>query len=96
MCRSIRTLHNFNPPADEDEVRAAARQFVRKVSGFTRPSQANAVAFEQAIEEVAGTTRRLLARLVSAAPARTREREAALARERWERRGARLREDSGT
>jgi hypothetical protein len=88
MCRSIRTLHNFTPPATDAEVRAAAIQYVRKISGATRPSQANAAAFDRAVEEVTGVTRRLVDALVTAAPARTREQEAARARERWERRAA--------
>jgi hypothetical protein len=87
MCRSIRTLHNFVPPATEEEVRAAALQYVRKVAGFTRPSQANAAAFDEAVEAVAGATKRLVARLVTSAPPRTREAERARAQERWRRRG---------
>jgi hypothetical protein len=86
MCRSIRTLHNFVPPATDEEVRAAALQYVRKVAGVTRPSQANAAAFDEAVEAVAGATRRLVGRLVSSAPPRTREAEQAKARERWRRR----------
>jgi len=77
MCRNIRTLHNFEPPATEDEVRAAALQYVRKVSGSTKPSQANAEAFQQAVDEVAEVTTRLLGRLVTAAPPKDREIEAA-------------------
>jgi hypothetical protein len=82
MCRNIRRLHNFVPPATEAEVLAAALQYVRKVSGSTRPSQANAAPFEEAVEEVAAATRRLIDRLVTAAPPRTREDEARRARER--------------
>ena len=82
MCRNIRTLYNFDPPASEEEVQAAALQYVRKVSGFTRPSQANAEAFEQAVEEVALASSRLLSRLVTDAPAKDREREAEKARAR--------------
>ncbi|HVL94301.1 MAG TPA: DUF2277 domain-containing protein [Solirubrobacteraceae bacterium] len=82
MCRNIRTLHNFEPPATEDEVRAAALQYVRKISGFTKPSQANAAAFERAVDAVAETSRELLASLVSNAPPKDREVEAARARER--------------
>jgi hypothetical protein len=82
MCRNIRTLYNFEPPATEDEVQAAARQYVRKISGFTRPSQANAEAFEQAVEEVAQASSRLLSRLVTTSPAKDREREAEKARAR--------------
>jgi hypothetical protein len=96
MCRSIRTLHNFTPPVTDDEIRAAARQFVRKVSGFTQPSQANARAFEEGIEEVTAATRRLIGRLVSGAPPRTREGEAVKARERWQKRSARLRDTPGS
>lgn len=82
MCRNIRTLHNFEPPADEDEIQAAALQYVRKISGATRPSKANAEAFERAVEEVAAATHRLLDSLVTHAPPRDREVEAARARER--------------
>ena len=77
MCRNIRTLHNFEPPATEDEVQASALQYVRKVSGSTKPSQANAEAFQRAVDEVALTTARLLDELVTAAPPRDREVEAA-------------------
>ena len=89
MCRSIRTLHNFVPPATEEEVRSAALQYVRKIAGCTRPSQANAGAFDQAVEAVADATRRLVGRLVTSAPPRTREAEQARARERWQSRAAR-------
>jgi hypothetical protein len=82
MCRNIRTLYNFEPPAAEDEVRAAALQYVRKISGFTRPSQANAEAFERAVEEVAEISLRLLAELTTNAPPKDREVEAAKARAR--------------
>jgi len=82
MCRNIRTLYNFEPPASDDEVRAAALQYVRKVSGFTRPSQANAAAFEHAVEAVADISRELLARLTTNAPPKDREVEAAKARAR--------------
>src|ERR1700704_2982077 len=68
MCRNIRTLYNFQPPASEDEVRAASLQYVRKISGFTKPSQANADAFERAVESVAAVSARLLDELVTAAP----------------------------
>jgi hypothetical protein len=88
MCRNIRTLHNFEPPATEDEVHAAALQYVRKVSGSTKPSQANAAAFEHAVEEVAHITRHLLDQLVTSAPPRDREVEAAKARARAEKRFA--------
>jgi hypothetical protein len=77
MCRNIRTLYNFEPPASEDEVRAAAVQYVRKISGFTKPSQANAAAFERAVEEVTEVSARLLGELVTTAPAKDREVEAA-------------------
>lgn len=82
MCRNIRTLHNFEPAATEDEVRGAALQYVRKISGFTKPSQANAAAFERAVDEVAQTSARLLGELVTTAPAKDREVEAAKRRER--------------
>jgi hypothetical protein len=77
MCRNIRTLYNFEPPATEEEVRSAALQYVRKVSGFTKPSQANAAAFERAIDEVAEASARLLSQLVTTAPPKDREAEAA-------------------
>jgi hypothetical protein len=89
MCRNIRTLHNFVPPATEEEIRAAALQYVRKVAGVTRPSQANAAAFDEAIDAVTGATRRLVSRLVTSAPPKTREAEQARARERWQRRVSR-------
>jgi hypothetical protein len=76
MCRNIRTLYNFEPPATEDEVHAAALQYVRKISGFTQPSQANAEAFERAVEDVAKVSARLLGELVTVAPAKDREAEA--------------------
>ena len=82
MCRNIRTLHNFEPPATSEEVYAAAVQYVRKVSGSTKPSQANQAAFDRAVHEVAEATERLLAGLTTAAPAKNREVEAAKARER--------------
>ncbi len=77
MCRNIRTLYNFEPPASEDEVHGAALQYVRKISGFTKPSQANAEAFERAVEEVAAISARLLGELVTSAPPKDREVEAA-------------------
>ncbi len=86
MCRNIRTLYNIAPPATDDEVRAAALQYVRKISGYTKPSQANAAAFEDAVEEIAAISARLLASLETAAPARDREVEAEKARERSARR----------
>ena len=82
MCRNIRTLHNFEPPATGDEVHAAALQYVRKVSGTTRPSQATQAAFDRAVLAVAETTRRLLDELTTTAPPKDREVEAAKARER--------------
>ena len=82
MCRNIRQLYNFEPPATDDEVRAAATQYVRKISGFTRPSQANAAAFERAIDAIAAASRELLGELVTAAAPRDREIEAARARAR--------------
>ena len=82
MCRNIRTLYNFEPVATTDEVRLAAEQYVRKVSGFTKPSKANEHAFAHAIEEVASATQRLLDALVTTAPPRNREVEAERARAR--------------
>jgi len=82
MCRNIRTLYNFEPPATHDEVRAAAVQYVRKLSGFAKPSQANEAAFERAVDAVAAASARLLDELVTAAPPRDREIEAAKARAR--------------
>ena len=82
MCRNIRTLFNFEPPATDAEIRDAALQFVRKLSGFTRPSKANEAAFEQAVEEIADAARRLLDSLHTASPPRDREVEAAKARAR--------------
>jgi hypothetical protein len=82
MCRNIRPLHNFEPPATSDEVRAAALQYVRKVSGSTKPSQANQAAFDEAVEEIAHVTRHLLDHLSTSAPPKNREVEAAKARAR--------------
>ena len=82
MCRNIRTLFNFEPPASDDEIQAAALQFVRKVSGSNKPSLANVAAFERAVAEVSGSTRRLLHSLQTTAPTRDREIEAAKARAR--------------
>jgi hypothetical protein len=82
MCRNIRTLYNFDPPASEDEVRAAALQYVRKISGYAKPSQANAEAFDRAVDDVAEISGRLLGELVTSAPAKDREVEAAKARAR--------------
>ena len=88
MCRNIRTLHNFAPPATQDEVRAAALQYVRKISGTTRPSQANTEAFERAVDAVTLASQRLLSELVTSAPPKVREVEAAKARARAARRVA--------
>lgn len=82
MCRNIKTLHNFEPPATEEEIRASALQFVRKLSGFARPSQANQPAFDRAVDQVTAAARELLAALVTSAPPRDREEEAAKARAR--------------
>jgi len=82
MCRSIKTLHNFKPPATDDEIRASSLQFVRKLSGFTRPSRANEAAFNRAVDQVALTARALLDDLVTNAPARDRDVEASKARAR--------------
>ena len=82
MCRNIRTLHNFAPPATREEVRAAAVQYVRKISGSTRPSQANQDAFDRAVDDVAAVTARLLEELTTTAPPKDREVEAAKARAR--------------
>ena len=82
MCRNIHTLFNFEPAATDDEVRAASLQYVRKVSGFTKPSRANEAAFERAVEEVANASRRLIDSLVTSAPAKDREAEAERARAR--------------
>lgn len=84
MCRNIRTLHNFDPPATDEEVRDAALQYVRKLSGMNKPSRANEAVFARAVEEVTEASRRLLHELVTSAPPRDREREAARARERAE------------
>lgn len=89
MCRNIRTLHNFEPPATPDEVEAAAIQYVRKISGTTRPSRANEEAFARAVAEITASTRRLLDGLSTTAPPRDREVEAARARARAEARYAR-------
>jgi hypothetical protein len=82
MCRNIKTLHNFDPPATHEEIRDAALQYVRKLSGSTKPSKANEAAFNRAVEEVTAASSRLLAALVTAAPPRDREVEAAKARAR--------------
>jgi hypothetical protein len=82
MCRNIRPLHNFEPPATEEEVRAASLQYVRKISGFTKPSQANAEAFQRAVDRVAEASMELLGELTTAAPPKDRDVEAAKARAR--------------
>ena len=88
MCRNIRTLHNFQPPATEEEVRDAALQYVRKISGYTKPSRANEEAFNRAVEEVTSASAELLAQLTTSAPPKNREVEAAKARARSEKRYA--------
>ncbi len=90
MCRNIRVLYNFAPPTTPEEIEAAALQYVRKVSGLQKPSEADRAAFEQATRDVAATTARLMATLVARAPVRTREGEADKARERWKLRAARM------
>jgi hypothetical protein len=82
MCRNIRTLHNFEPPATDEEIRASSLQYVRKVSGFTKPSRANSEAFERAVDEVAAATTPLLDSLVTSTPPKDREVEAAKAKAR--------------
>jgi hypothetical protein len=82
MCRNIRTLHNFEPAATDEEIRSSSLQYVRKISGFTKPSQANAEAFERAVDDVAAVTARLLGELVTNAPPKDREVEAAKAKAR--------------
>ena len=84
MCRNIRSLYNFDPPATDEEVRSAALQYVRKISGFTKPSKANEQAFEQAVDAVAEVSARLLGQLVTSAPPKDREVEAAKRRARYE------------
>jgi hypothetical protein len=91
MCRNIHTLHNYDPPATAEEIRDAALQYVRKVSGYTKPSMANREAFDRALDAVTRETSRLLSELVASGPPRRREIEAAKARERWVRREARMR-----
>jgi hypothetical protein len=88
MCRNIKTLHNFEPPATEDEIRAAATQYVRKISGTAKPSKANEAAFERAVGEVTAASTRLLRELVTTAPPRDREVEAERARARAQKRFA--------
>jgi hypothetical protein len=88
MCRNIKTLFNFEPPATEDEIRAASLQFVRKISGFNKPSKANEAAFYAAVDDIAGASGRLLVSLASTSPPRNREHQAARARARAARRAA--------
>jgi hypothetical protein len=88
MCRNIRTLHNFEPPATEEEIHASALQYVRKISGYNKPSRANAEAFARAVAEVTAVSTRLLAELTTTAPPRDREVEAAKARARAQERYA--------
>jgi len=88
MCRNIRTLYNFEPPATHEEIYDASLQYVRKISGFNKPSQANAEAFERAVEAVTAASERLLGELVTTAPPKNREAEAAKKRLRWEQRVA--------
>jgi hypothetical protein len=88
MCRNIRTLANFDPPATDDEIRSSALQFVRKLSGSTHPSRANEAAFNQAVEEVTGAAERLIQSLTTTAPPRNREEEARKAKERAQKRYA--------
>lgn len=90
MCRNIRTLYNFDPPATEDEIRAASLQFVRKISGFNAPSKANEAAFRSAVDEVAASAAKLLAALQTSSPPRDRDVEAEKARERSKARFVRL------
>ncbi|MEM1249987.1 MAG: DUF2277 domain-containing protein [Acidobacteriota bacterium] len=90
MCRNIRTLHNYEPPATADEIQAAALQFVRKVSGSSKPSQANQQAFDVAVQEVMRITHELLDALVSNAPPKNRDEEKAKAKARWQKRAARI------
>jgi hypothetical protein len=91
MCRNIRVLHNFEPPTTDDEVRAAALQYVRKVSGTTKPPVADQAAFDRAVEEVAASTRKLLASLLAGGRVRTREGERERAKLKWKQRETRMR-----
>lgn len=95
MCRNIRPLFNFEPPATDEEVRDAALQYVRKISGMNAPSKANQEDFERAVDEVAAATRRLVDGLDTSAPPRDRDEERAKARERWQRREARIQSAAG-
>ena len=91
MCRNIRLLHHFEPPTTEDEIRDAALQFVRKVTGVNAPSKADQEAFERAVDEVAASTKKVLTSITTRGPARTREGEREKARDRWVRREVRIR-----
>jgi hypothetical protein len=91
MCRNIRVLHHFEPPTTPDEIRAAAIQYVRKVSGLNKPSPADHAAFDRAVDEIAASTAQLLKTLLPRGAARTREREREKARERWQKREAAMR-----
>jgi hypothetical protein len=95
MCRNIRVLHHFEPPTTPDEVRAAAVQFVRKVSGLNKPTPADMAVFDRAVDEIAASTEKLLKGLLPRGAARTREREREKARELWQKREARLRMRDG-
>lgn len=95
MCRNIRPLFNFEPPASAEEIRDAALQYVRKISGMTAPSKANQRTFERAVDEVAAATRRLVEGLDTAAPPKDRDEERAKGRERWQRREARIQSAAG-
>jgi hypothetical protein len=95
MCRNIKTLHNFSPPATSDEIQASSLQFVRKLSGFTKPSKANEEAFNRAVDEVAHAAHHLLESLVTNAPPRNREIEAARAKERSAKRFAHVHNGNG-
>jgi hypothetical protein len=95
MCRNIRPLFNFEPPATDAEVRDAALQYVRKISGMNAPSQANRASFERAVDDIAATTRRLVDGLDTGAPPRDRDEEREKARERWQRREARIQGAAG-
>jgi hypothetical protein len=90
MCRNIRTLHNFEPPATAEEIRASAVQYVRKLSGSTKPSQANREAFDRAVDEITDVTTKLLESLVAAGPAKNREAEAEKAKARWKKRADKI------
>ena len=95
MCRNIRPLFNFEPPASAEEVRDAALQFVRKISGMNAPSKTNRTAFDRAVDEVAAATGRLVRELHTSAPARDRDEERARGRERWQKRAARIQGAAG-